>query len=56
MTTYVASITFTARNGAQGRRQFLVYSPADILKCGMWQARSVGGNNVVVKGWYAQGN
>ena len=49
--TYRASITFTARNGAQGRRQFLVTNPADILKCGMWQAHAVGGSNVQIVGW-----
>ena len=51
--TYTASITFTAANGKQGRRQFIVTNPADILRCGMHLAHAVGGNNVKIVGWKA---
>jgi hypothetical protein len=51
--TYTATITFTAANGKEGRRQFMVTNPADILKAGIHLASSVGGNNVKVVGWKA---
>jgi hypothetical protein len=51
--TYTASITFTSASGKPARRQFLVTNPADILRCGIHLATSVGGNNVQIKGWKA---